>query len=86
MGVYINRLWGNLPVLGLVVLRDVLWRWHRVAGGRTGRVSAGNGRGIATGSDGGGIWITALVCSWTVAVVSSWRIVRLDHHPIAGVW
>jgi len=75
----------DLPVLGLVVLRDVLWRWHGVAGGRTGRISAGNGRGIATGTHCRGVRITALISSRTVTVVSSRWIVRLHHHPIARV-
>lgn len=68
------------------MLRYVLRRWHRVAGGRTGRVAAGDGRGIAAGADGRRIRIAALIGGRTVAMVARRRVVRLHHHPVARMW
>lgn len=65
------------------MLRYVLWRWHRVAGGRAGGVAAGDGRGIATRTDGSGVRIAALIGRWSIAVVASGWVVGLHHHAIA---
>lgn len=65
----------NSPILGLVVLRYMLRRWHRVAGGRTGRVAAGDGRRITPWPDGGRIWIAALIRGRSIAMIARRRII-----------
>lgn len=75
----------NLPILGLVVLWYVLRRWHRVAGGRTGRVAAGDGCRITARTDGCGIWIAALICGRSIAMITRRRVVGLHDHTVAGM-